>query len=114
MEQADKAGNEGVCFFGHGPVGDLCTIPRGDTINPLCVLGLIFKEGSVVVPAQASKERGFYYSLNQIRPRPALSLHGHRQAVTTKADGHSEFTAHSITAHLLLVVLPRLATLSTI
>ena len=59
MGQADKAGNEGVCFFGHGPVGDLCTIPRGDTINPLCVLCLIFKEGSVVVPAQASKERGF-------------------------------------------------------
>ena len=23
MEQADKAGNEGVCFFGHGPVGEL-------------------------------------------------------------------------------------------
>ena len=68
----------------------------------------------VVVPAQASKERGFYYSLNQIRPRPVLSLHGHRQAVTTKAGGHSEFTAHSITAHLLLVVLPRSATLSTI
>ena len=58
MEQADKAGNEGVCFFGHGPVGDLCTIPRGDTINPLCVLGLIFKEGNVVVPALGSK-KGF-------------------------------------------------------
>ena len=58
MEQADKAGNEGVFFFGHEPVGDLCTIPRGDTINPLCVLGLIFKEGSVVVPALGSK-KGF-------------------------------------------------------
>ena len=68
MEQADKAGNEGVCFFGHGPVGDLYTIPRGDTINPLCVLDLIFKEGSVVVPAQGSKKGFllfFYYSLNQ-------------------------------------------------
>ena len=58
MGQADKAGNEGVCFFGHGPVGDLCTIPRGDMINPLCMLGLIFKKGSVVVPALGSK-KGF-------------------------------------------------------